>query len=270
MTAVSLIDYAQGAGETQSKPESYLNIYERYFSHMRDDAVTILELGVATGKSMLMWSDYFSKGTIVGIDLFPPGSEMPTMPRNENRIHMYRGAQNDTEFLSRVSNEIAPNGFDIIIDDAAHIGELAKVSFSHLFLKHLKPGGIYGLEDWGTGYWQGHAYYPDGRRFKEPGDGRTFLHQIANKALKNAPVEWPSLTWMQKLLKPYQYVSRFRSHEYGMPGVIKQLIDEVARSDWSSLPYGTEPKEKRPSYIESILISPGVTLVTKSRSAPMG
>ncbi|WP_348933733.1 class I SAM-dependent methyltransferase [Aquabacter sp. CN5-332] len=266
---MSLIEYAQGAGETQGKPEPYLKIYERYFSHMREDAVTILELGVATGKSMLMWSDYFSRGTIVGIDLFPPGSEMPTIPRNENRIHMYRGAQNDTEFLSKVANEIAPKGFDIIIDDAAHIGELAKISFSHLFLKYLKPGGIYGLEDWGTGYWQGHPYYPDGRRFREPND-ETFLHRLASRALKNAPVEWPSLTRVQKLLKPYQYTSRFKSHEYGMPGVIKQLIDEVAHLDWSAMPYGTKPKEQRPSYIDSMLVTAGVTLITKSKFAPMG
>ena len=52
----------------------------------------------------------------------------------------------------RKSQLQAPGGFDIIIDDASHIGELTKTTFWHLFDHHLKPGGLYAIEDWGTGY----------------------------------------------------------------------------------------------------------------------
>src|SRR5438309_8699047 len=51
------------------------------------------------------------------------------------------------------SGETAPEGFDVIIDDCSHIGELTRISFWHLFEHHLKPGGLYVIEDWSTGYW---------------------------------------------------------------------------------------------------------------------
>ena len=262
MKQVSLVDYAQKQGETQSKPVSYLEIYEQYFSSYRDRNVKVLELGVADGKSVKMWRDYFPMGTIVGLDLFPP--EM-----SEQRIYLYKGAQNDTALLSRIATERAPEGFDIIVDDAAHIGELAKISFWHLLKHHLKPGGVYVLEDWGTGYWRNHPYYPDGNYFSEKSD-ETFLHRLANKTLKGAPVEWPKLNFLQKLLRPYQYTRKFKSHEFGLPGFIKQLVDEVGRSDFTHPEYGV-PKSRsasaqvEPSPFASVLVTPGVTLITKAR-----
>lgn len=66
-----------------------------------------------------MWQDYFPQGTIVGIDIVPPRDFKTT-----DRIHVYQGNQADRTFLSNVANEIAPQGFDIIIDDASHLGEL--------------------------------------------------------------------------------------------------------------------------------------------------
>jgi len=62
-------------------------------------------------------------------------------------------------FLSEVACKTAPEGFDIIIDDASHLGKLTKIAFWHLFETHLKGGGFYVIEDWGTGYW---SDWPDG------------------------------------------------------------------------------------------------------------
>ena len=261
MDSVSLVDYAQALGETQSKPAPYLEIYERFFSSIRTTDVKFMELGVADGKSMRMWKDYFPNGTIVGVDLFLPDMK-------EDRVHLYQGAQNDIGFLSRVALEQAPDGFDIIVDDAAHIGELAKISFWHLFKHHLKSGGIYVLEDWGTGYWGHHPYYPDGNYLKQQSD-ETIIHRLAGKMLKNAPVEWPKLTHFQKLLRRHQYTRRFKSHEYGLPGFIKQLVDEVGRSDWTNPQNGVPPSRAETATIElspfsSILVTPGVTLITKA------
>ena len=42
---------------------------------------------------------------------------------------------------------------------------LTRASFSALFDRHLKPGGIYAIEDWETGYW---PRWPDGKAY-EPG-----------------------------------------------------------------------------------------------------
>jgi glycosyltransferase involved in cell wall biosynthesis len=64
--------------------------------------------------------------------------------------------------LDRIRTECARDGFDIIIDDASHIGELTRKSFWHLFENHLKPGGLFVIEDWGTGYWDS---WVDGKHY---------------------------------------------------------------------------------------------------------
>ena len=104
-----------------------------------------------------MWRDYFRLGVIIGIDI-----KLPEHFVSGEHIQMFEGSQADKQFLSEVANKVAPEGFDIIIDDASHIGELAKKTFWHLFDHHLKPGGLYAIEDWGTGYLDD---FPDGRKF---------------------------------------------------------------------------------------------------------
>ncbi len=66
----------------EGKPSSYLLVYEECFAPMIDNEVKLLELGVAKGGSLLMWRDYFPKGTIVGLGL--NATEL-----NEPRIHTY-------------------------------------------------------------------------------------------------------------------------------------------------------------------------------------
>ena len=80
----------------------------------------------------------------------------------------------------------------------------------------LVSGGIYAIEDWGTGYWSGHSFYPDGRRFREGGgaiDAAT------------API-----------------ASKFSTHQYGMVGFIKQLVDECGMMDLTNPTWGNPPQ----------------------------
>jgi hypothetical protein len=64
-----------------------------------------------------------------------------------------------------VARKTAPEGFDIIIDDASHFGDLTKIAFWHLFDNHLKPSRLYVIEDWGTGYW---SDWTDGKNLPPP------------------------------------------------------------------------------------------------------
>lgn len=93
----------------------------------------------------------------MGIDANPPAADL-----SAERLSFYQGEQQDTDFLSAVAAEAAPDGFDIIIDDASHLAAPTRTCFWHLFENHLKPGGLYSIEDWGTGYWDA---WPDGRAF---------------------------------------------------------------------------------------------------------
>lgn len=172
------------AYDTDKIHHHYLEVYDPILSRWTDNEVKLLEIGVHKGGSLELWRDYFPKGTVVGIDLELPEGFIPG-----ERIQLFKGSQEDTQFLYQVAMSTAPDGFDIIIDDASHIGELTKTTFWHLFHHHLKPGGLYAIEDWGTGYFDD---FPDGKRFDPK----------------------PSI------LDP------FPSHSHGMVGFIKELVDE--------------------------------------------
>ena len=268
MPVRSLTAYAQTTNMFESKPLGYLELYELYFSKMMDEKVKLLELGVSNGQSMHMWKNYFDKGTIAGLDLFPKYQSDETHPE-QDRVKIYQGSQTDLALLDKIAQECAPDGFDIIVDDCSHIGELTKLSFWHPFAHHLKPGGVYAIEDWGTGYWGGYRnpYYPDGEFF-DPTERETFAHWLANKILKSAPVEWRETGRLQKLLKRFQYTRRFKGHDYGMVGFVKQLVDEVGVSDYTN-PMGIRrqthpPITYRRPYFAHVLYGPGVVLVTKA------
>jgi hypothetical protein len=210
----------------------YLERYDPILQHLVDREVKLLEIGVHKGGSLLLWRDYFPKGTIVGIDLKLPDGF------SEERIDAFRGNQADTAFLSEVANKIAPDGFDIIIDDASHIGTLTKATFWHLFDNHLKNSGLYVIEDWGTGYWDD---WDDGLTYRPRSRLRSHLWCGLRK-LGLAKVPW-------------------HNHSYGMVGFVKELVDEQGAADLTSARLtGTA---MRASKFERMVITPSIMFVTK-------
>ncbi len=140
------------------KPRLFLETYEKVFQQLADRPVALLELGIHQGGSLRQWREFFPHGIIAGLDVQP----IPPFEGDEG-VHIFQGRQEDTDVLDRIAKEVAPSGFDIIIDDCSHIAEFTRVSFWHLLEHHLKPGGIYVIEDWGTGFW---ASWPDGHRYE--------------------------------------------------------------------------------------------------------
>jgi hypothetical protein len=99
----------------------YLEVYDPILVPWIGKEITLLEIGVFRGGSLKLWRDYFPGGTIVGID-----RKLPQHLQLGKRIQVFEGRQADKEFLSKVASETARDGFDIIIDDASHIGELTR------------------------------------------------------------------------------------------------------------------------------------------------
>ena len=42
----------------------YIEIYDQYFKNIRNNELKILEIGIADGRSLLTWSDYFKNSII--------------------------------------------------------------------------------------------------------------------------------------------------------------------------------------------------------------
>ena len=240
----------------------YFRNYERLFGPLAGKRIHLLELGISQGGSLELWRDYFRHGTIAGIDISPVRLDDPT-----GRIHVYRGLQQDTALLDRVRSETAPEGFDIIIDDCSHIGEFTAVSFWHLFDRHLKPGGLYVIEDWGTGYMRG---TPDGRAYAPPGPVTSFrsrLRPFVEKVVAlPSVVRRPSLKRVVHAVMNRLVRTRFRSHMYGLVGFVKQLVDEAGMDDITHPAWGTPPA--RASKFSYIQVSHGQVFIAKAGEPP--
>ena len=198
-------------------------LYERHLSQLRDLPIKILELGVFSGSSLEVWHEYFPKATVVGLDINPVKREFGS------RISFVQGSQDDLALLKETSQKFAPDGWDVIIDDASHLGYYSKKSFWYLFINHLSPGGLYFLEDWGTGYWDD---WPDGKKFQDQ------TEDMVDGKIPN----------------------RFISHDYGMVGLVKQLVDEAGRNAIHTL--SNQPSERR-TYFEHMDITIGFVMIQK-------
>jgi hypothetical protein len=183
------------------KPVPYLSIYEQLLGPLRRRTFTLLELGVWGGHSLEMWRDAFSKATIVGVDLMPPDLDLGP------RVHIIRGDQTDAALMQHLRMEHAPEGFDVIIDDASHIGVTTARSIQILYAEHLRPGGLYCIEDWGTGY------MPD---WHDGGQLSTRL-DVRNLDISTTPMQ-------DGVAAPISMTS----HDIGVVGVIKRLVDHTA------------------------------------------
>ncbi|MGH7156962.1 MAG: class I SAM-dependent methyltransferase [Candidatus Saccharimonadales bacterium] len=207
------------------KSQQMLDNYDRWFGHLKNRSMSLLELGIYKGGSLLLWGDYFKKGTIVGLDIEPI-----KIDKKPDNIKVYVGSQGDKTLLKKISRKESPGGFDVIIDDASHIGHLTSASFFYLFKDHLKPGGIYIIEDWGTGYW---PTYPDGAYYKS--DSNRLFRLI--------------------------YPKRLPSHQNGMVGLVKQIIDELGADDITAPGLGVSPV--RESTINNIEVARGQIAIFK-------
>lgn len=212
----------------------YLEVYDPILTSWVDKEIKLLEIGIHKGGSLQLWRDYFRLGIIVGIDIKLPERFLPG-----ERIQIFKGSQADEEFLSEVASKTAPEGFDIIIDDASHIGALTKTAFWHLFDNHLKPGGLYVIEDWGTGYLDD---FPDGKR----------LDSLNSPASRVPSQSSQASTHTMK--------APFPCHSYGMVGFIKELVDEQGAA---SVTAGRPIGESRASRFTQLVITPCIVFVSK-------
>jgi len=218
------------------KGSSYLYNYEKFFDKFRNKKISLLELGVYKGGSLLMWSKYFKKGNIVGVDINDVDIKLPV------NVKMEKGDQRDKEFLETITNKYTERGFDIIIDDASHFGNFTEASFLICFKNLLKSGGIYVIEDWGTGYWED---WPDGKLFDLSEDH--LINKLRRRYTQSEQYENPGRT-------------SYKSHDFGMVGFIKQLIDELAIED---IKHSNKSVSFYTTDILSIFIAPGQVFIFK-------
>ncbi|MGB9341676.1 MAG: hypothetical protein WCB63_20710 [Polyangiales bacterium] len=238
-----------------AKPDHYLTWYYEYLRRSIDKPIKLLELGIAEGSSLMMWSEFLPNAEITGLDLDPVD-----LDDAGGRVATYAGEQQDKELLDRIGRERAPEGFDVIIDDASHLGEFSKISFFHLFENHLRPGGLYFFEDWGTAYWD---CYPDGKHSHPPTRSVPMRERLFGAMSASELIQGNSfLRRATNKLRLTTLRRSFPSHQRGTVGVLKQIIDECGVLDITDPERGRGPKAKQ--LISSVHIRPGLALIHKT------
>ena len=132
--------YAEGPGI--HKWEHYFPIYEKHFrKFIGRSRVQMVEVGVKSGGSMVMWTNVIGKGlSIVGIDIDEHTKVWDTLPG----VKIVIGDQGSRDFWLGFKKEQGP--VDIFIDDGSHEAEHILVTLQEM-LPHIRPGGVYLIED---------------------------------------------------------------------------------------------------------------------------
>jgi hypothetical protein len=124
---------------------SYIDYYENHFAPKRNH-VRLLEIGIMTGGSLLLWKEFFNSYKLAGIDQNASWScSLPFQQLLENNtdINLFFGIDSTT---NTVPAELIGERFDFIIDDGNHSLYSQLRTFNH-YWPLLDVGGAYFIED---------------------------------------------------------------------------------------------------------------------------
>lgn len=142
--------FKKRSGYVSDKWASYFSIYDTYFFQFKSKRINLLEIGVQNGGSLEVWNNYFKFAkNIIGCDRDLKCKELKF---NFKRIKLIVGDVNKQDIRKKILS-IAKNGFEIIVDDGSHKSDDVISTFL-FFYPHLKPGGVYLIEDLHTSYWK--------------------------------------------------------------------------------------------------------------------
>lgn len=162
----------------------YTRFYEPFFSPLKEEAITIMELGCGpnwnVGASLRMFREYFPKARILGVDINPNAKIL-----EKEGFEIIIGDLGDIKFL-RELRSIQPQ---ILLDDASHFWEHQVIGIVELF-DSVSAGGIYIIEDINTSFGRLREQYAQRTQFS----GYDFvsavcesLHSFDDDHLKKTP-----------------------------------------------------------------------------------
>ena len=141
--------HEKDGGTDKDTFHSYIELYEQLLAPFVDKTITLVEIGIQYGGSMLLWQDYLPKAEFIFVD-------------NVNSIHpkvldhldpdrtciLFQDAYNDigAETVSDIAWSGSSRGIDFIIDDGPHTLQ-SQIDFLRLYLPLLNKGGIALIED---------------------------------------------------------------------------------------------------------------------------
>lgn len=124
-------------GTDKGSQHSYVEYYDEVLAKYRNESVRVVEIGADSGGSLALWSKYFSKASILGIDC-----EDKVIPRWRNLPGVSLVVAD--AYTSGTAESVGE--FDVLIDDGPHSLESMRLCLS-LYLPRMKKGGLMVIED---------------------------------------------------------------------------------------------------------------------------
>ncbi len=124
---------------------SYIEVYEEILKPYRTTAKNILEIGLMSGESLRMWTEYFS-GKVYGMDC----SETPIDGLADLRPIIAEGKHNiiigDATSKAEIDKHFKGVKFDVVIDDGSH-QLVHQIDSFNLLKGKMSKGALYIIED---------------------------------------------------------------------------------------------------------------------------
>jgi hypothetical protein len=147
-------------GTDKGYPKSYVDeFYEDKFSPLIDSEITLVEIGVRSGASLKLWSEYFSKANIIGIDNLSDFNDHQ-VPINENWTSSEKVTFIDADGYLEETVDKINDKIDILIDDGPHTLE-SHIKLLELYIPKMNNGGMIIIEDISYDPNQLYSYVPE-------------------------------------------------------------------------------------------------------------
>ena len=147
--------HEKDGGTDKDTYHSYIELYERLLAPFVDKAITLVEIGIQYGGSMLLWQDYLPKAQFIFVDNVNCISPriLEHVDRDRTSI-LFQDAYNDigAEDVDYLAKSGPSGGIDFIIDDGPHTLQSQR-DFLRLYLPLLNSGGVALIEDVQDTYW---------------------------------------------------------------------------------------------------------------------
>ena len=147
-------------GTDKGYPKSYVDeFYEDKFSPLIDSEITLVEIGVRSGASLKLWSEYFSKANIIGIDNLSDFNDYQ-VPINENWTSSEKVTFIDADGYLQETVDKINDKINILIDDGPHTFE-SHIKLLELYIPKMNKDGMIIIEDISYDPNQLYSYVPE-------------------------------------------------------------------------------------------------------------
>lgn len=197
MRTLDEIFVAHGTDKGSQHPaggHNYSLHYELAFAGLRFDPLVMTEIGCGGGESMRAWLEFFQSPAfrLFGADIVRDTNPWNTPEIKPDPRYTFIHLNQDDETNLRCFAAMCGGEFDIVLDDGSHCNTSIITTFNVLW-DCVRPGGIYAIEDLGSGYTPGSVHVKSGAP-----SHASWLHALADRVITGAH-EIESVTFSHEL-----------------------------------------------------------------------